>query len=170
MAPETRQTFATTLAELTDRHRQLWLSRNRPGGLDDSVLASQANAFGAEAYLGLTGVEQGCIAAYYATRGFESAGGRHLATLLQAAVAPVLTDEPCPARGMTLPVLRETRMPAVVCELGPPGAVVERTADLAHALASAVQAWVEAPVEVEVQSPQRKSQAVDSARETARPH
>ena len=138
--------------------------------LDDSALASQANAFGAEAYLGLAGAEHGCTAAYYATRGFESTGGRHLATLLQAAVAPVLTGEPCPARGMTLPVLRETRMPAVVCELGPPGAVVERTADLAHALAAAVQAWVEAPVEVEVQSPQHKSQAVDSARETARPH
>jgi hexosaminidase len=37
VAPETRQTFATTLAELTERHRQLWLARNRPGGLDDSV-------------------------------------------------------------------------------------------------------------------------------------
>jgi hexosaminidase len=37
VAPETRQTFATVLADLIDRHRQLWRARNRPGGLDDSV-------------------------------------------------------------------------------------------------------------------------------------
>jgi hypothetical protein len=31
------QLDAATVHELTDRHRQLWLQRNRPGGLDDSV-------------------------------------------------------------------------------------------------------------------------------------
>ncbi|MEY2454107.1 MAG: hexosaminidase [Acidimicrobiaceae bacterium] len=33
----TRLAFARELEELTDRYRQRWLARNRPGGLDDSV-------------------------------------------------------------------------------------------------------------------------------------
>ena len=32
-----RDGFARRLAALTDRHRALWLARNRPGGLVDSV-------------------------------------------------------------------------------------------------------------------------------------
>ncbi|MSO79243.1 MAG: glycoside hydrolase [Acidimicrobiia bacterium] len=32
-----RRGFATDLAALIDTHRELWLARNRPGGLDDSV-------------------------------------------------------------------------------------------------------------------------------------
>jgi hexosaminidase len=32
-----RRAFAERLEGLTDRHRALWLARNRPGGLDDSV-------------------------------------------------------------------------------------------------------------------------------------
>jgi hypothetical protein len=33
----TRRAFATDLAALIETHRDLWLARNRPGGLDDSV-------------------------------------------------------------------------------------------------------------------------------------
>jgi hypothetical protein len=32
-----RHAFAGRLDGLIDRHRSLWLARNRPGGLDDSV-------------------------------------------------------------------------------------------------------------------------------------
>ena len=32
-----REQFAARLAVLTDHYRELWLARNRPGGLDDSV-------------------------------------------------------------------------------------------------------------------------------------
>ena len=66
----------------------------------------------------------------------------------------MLDCPPGTARGMTLPVLRETRMPAVVCEMGPPAAVVERTPALAQALSRAVMAWVEAPAESYVENPQ----------------
>jgi hypothetical protein len=31
-----RERFAVELAPLIDAHRNLWLTRNRPGGLDDS--------------------------------------------------------------------------------------------------------------------------------------
>jgi hypothetical protein len=33
----TRNKLAARLADLTSEHRALWLARNRPGGLDDSV-------------------------------------------------------------------------------------------------------------------------------------
>ena len=37
VAPETRRAFATRLDALVERYRALWLARNRPGGLDDSL-------------------------------------------------------------------------------------------------------------------------------------
>ena len=45
------------------------------------------------------------------------------------------------AIGMSVPVLRETKMPAVLVEIGPAQLVVERGADLARALVSALEAW-----------------------------
>jgi N-acetylmuramoyl-L-alanine amidase len=115
---------------------------------DDSQHAAQANGFGAELYVGLTITDDGCRAAYYGTKGFTSTGGRHLAALLCRELPAVLGHPSCETRPMALPVLRETRMPAVVCEVGPPPRVVERTAELARAVARAVAAWVEAPDEV----------------------
>ena len=115
---------------------------------DGSLQAGQANAFDADLYLGLAASPEGCTTAYYATPGFESAGGRRLAELVQTEVPPVLDVSGCGARGMRLPVLRETRMPAVMCELGPPATVVARSGELARALARAIAAWVEAPAEL----------------------
>jgi hexosaminidase len=38
LIPETtRSRLAAELSGITDRHRKIWLSRNRPGGLDDSA-------------------------------------------------------------------------------------------------------------------------------------
>jgi len=47
---------------------------------------------------------------------------------------------------MRLPLLRETRMPAVLCEIGPSNLAVERSSELAVALAAAVGMWVAEPV------------------------
>ncbi|MBV8985666.1 MAG: hypothetical protein JO248_14620 [Acidimicrobiia bacterium] len=44
--------------------------------------------------------------------------------------------------GMALPVLRETRMPAVLCELGPPPRVVSQGPNLACAFTKALECWV----------------------------
>jgi hypothetical protein len=48
---------------------------------------------------------------------------------------------------MSLPVLRETRMPAVICEVGPPATVVARIAPLAHAIVEAFTIWAVTPVD-----------------------
>jgi len=53
-----------------------------------------------------------------------------------------------PPAGRWLPILRETRMPAVVCQLGPPAIIVEQTAELATALHRALEAWATTPIEV----------------------
>jgi len=112
-----------------------------------SVQAVEANDFGADVYLGLALVDHApCQAAYYATAGFESAGGRQLAGQLVESLRSVGDLEVDDAHGRGLPILRETRMPAVLATLGPPGTVVTRTAALAGAVHDALRAWVAEPV------------------------
>ena len=53
---------------------------------------------------------------------------------------------PVPVTGMRLPILRETRMPAVWCRLGPAAAVVIGAPGIAQALAKAVVKWCREPV------------------------
>jgi N-acetylmuramoyl-L-alanine amidase len=116
---------------------------------DGSLQAAAANRFEAELYVGLLANTCSTMS-YFATTGFESTGGRRLAELcaegMGTALAAGSRSAPCDVIGMRLPVLRETRMPAAVCRLGPPEWVVARTAEVAHALADAVRAWVTAPV------------------------
>jgi len=115
---------------------------------DESTQAEEANAFAAEAFLELVvRDEPGCTTAYYAAAGFESIGGRQLAEL----VRDELRSQPFVAvgssTGMRVPLLRETRMPAVVCEIGPPSVVVTHTGELARTLSNAFSRWAAAPVE-----------------------
>lgn len=113
---------------------------------DQSVLAQKANAFDADVVVTLEVRPAAPVAqvAYYATTGFESIGGRRLAELL----AEELRRDASTAevRGMRVPVLRETRMPAVVCTAGDPARVVAHTPALAAALRRAIERWVEAPL------------------------
>lgn len=137
--------FADGLArDLADRGAVVTVLRHP----SDSDRAAAANAFEAGAFVALravSGAEITC--AFYANDGFESYGGRRLAELIAAVAAGAVGYDPIPPRGMRLPALRETRMPAVVVELGPPAVVVQRTADLVHALADAVSSWAAAPVD-----------------------
>ena len=112
---------------------------------DGSEQAAQANAVEVDAYLGLSLADgpNGCSTAYYrAASGWESPEGRRLAELVQTGLVPVLHGRDAGVRGMAVPVLRETRMPAVVAELGAAGVVVERAADVATALTAALRRWV----------------------------
>lgn len=116
---------------------------------DDSSLAAQANALGVDLYLGLVPAPQAaCTAAYYGTAGFVSEAGQELAAALADVVPAVLGGSAGEARAMAIPALRETRMPAVVLEVGPLPAVVTHTAELAATIAAAVAAWAEAPDQV----------------------
>ena len=115
---------------------------------DDSEQAGQANAFEAELFLALRLRDQpGVTASYWSTTGYESIGGRRLAELVVAACRSELELDPADAAGMRLSVLRETRMPAVVCELGPPALAVAGAGRLVTALGHAVTEWVAHPIE-----------------------
>jgi N-acetylmuramoyl-L-alanine amidase len=115
---------------------------------DGSTQATQANAVDGEVYvgLGLEPDEAGCSIAYFlGYNGVSSEGGRRLAEVLQVTLPPTLDIPDRGTHGMRLPVLRETRMPAVLLELGPPAVVVERAADVAAAIGKALGEWVSAP-------------------------
>ncbi len=116
---------------------------------DGSSQAQEANAAGVDAYLAVTldPDRPGCSTSYYAGYRYESTGGRRLAELVQQEVPAALAVPDHGLRGMSLPVLRETRMPAVIVEVGPATAVVERGPALAGALAGALVAWAGTPWE-----------------------
>ncbi|MGH9164499.1 MAG: N-acetylmuramoyl-L-alanine amidase [Acidimicrobiales bacterium] len=114
---------------------------------DQSEQAQEANATGAQVFVGLVldGASDGCTSAYYAGHRFESPAGQRLAELVQATIPPALGIADRGTHGMAVPVLRETRMPAVLCELGPPTAVVAESATLAQSFTHLMDIWVAAP-------------------------
>ena len=88
---------------------------------DLSAQAKTANEWDGAVYLGVTLAAEDLSVAYFQTEGFVSAGGRGLAEHASHALVGPL-DAPHPAVGMRIPILRETRMPAVWCRVGEPGA------------------------------------------------
>jgi N-acetylmuramoyl-L-alanine amidase len=119
--------------------------------LDPSVHAATANRYVATVYVGFEPLtDEGVRVAYYATAGFESAGGRALAERLVEAIDRAGPLPPAHASGMRLPVLRETRMTAVVCSLGPVQRVVDTAPLISDAVLEALTAWVAAPVPTSV--------------------
>jgi N-acetylmuramoyl-L-alanine amidase len=111
---------------------------------DGSIQASEANAGGAEVYIGLRlgSADAGCSTAYFGGVRYSSPGGRRLAELLQGTLTTSLGLPDGGSRGMSLPVLRETRMPAVICEISPATVVVEQAATIARAVVDALLEWV----------------------------
>lgn len=110
--------------------------------VDESALAATANAAGA-ACLVVLRLDPGTsrsTALYFASERSQSPAGMLLAQHVAEATGKALALDHAVA-GMTLPVLRETQMPAVVVEFGPLDRVVERTAQLAAAVVEALEGW-----------------------------
>ncbi len=111
---------------------------------DGSIQAAEANAADAEVYVGIRmGTEPGCSASYYAGYRYSSPGGRRLAELLHVALSRTVGLPDGGSRGMSLSVLRETRMPAVICEISPLSVMVERSAVIARAVVDSLAEWVD---------------------------
>jgi N-acetylmuramoyl-L-alanine amidase len=103
--------------------------------------AAAANRFGANVYIGFEArSDERSLISYFAVPTFESIGGRALATQIAAQWHSTLLPVP-EVRGMRLPVLRETRMPAVQCSLGPVRAAVDATDAVTEAVVSALTTW-----------------------------
>lgn len=117
--------------------------------LDGSEQADAANRLKADVFVGfvLHPERDGCEIAYWRSpHGHLSEGGRRLAGLLCEPFQAALGETADVAEvGMALPVLRETRMPAVVCTFGP--AVVPLGASIADRLAAGIEEWCARPFE-----------------------
>ncbi len=108
---------------------------------DGSTQASQANRYGCDLFVGFrAATTTHSDICYYATDGFVSTPGRRLADELAAALSPVLA-RPVTPRGMRVAVLRETRMPAVVCRLAPLTSVIGDLPGVGGAVRHAVGRW-----------------------------
>ncbi|MFM8563104.1 MAG: peptidoglycan-binding protein [Acidimicrobiia bacterium] len=108
------------------------------GDGDPAQQGATSNLFGADVYVGIeVNDSDPARVAYYSVPAFESAGGRALAHLVERHlrdVVPRLT-----VQGMRLPILRETKMPAVLLSFGPSAAGSSRR--IADAIFLALLAW-----------------------------
>ena len=113
---------------------------------DDAVQAKEANELEVDVFIGLrlNPTASACRTAFWSGTHDESPGGRRLAELVQGTVPGALGVADAGAHGMALTLLRETRMPAVLIEVGPASTVVERAPTLATALSVALGEWADA--------------------------
>jgi N-acetylmuramoyl-L-alanine amidase len=111
---------------------------------DQSHHAAAANRADVDVVLffELDAASTACSTAYYRGYRYESPTSRRLAERLEATVPAALDLAPGGSHGMALPILRETRMPAVVVRLGAPVLVVQRPAVLAHQIVVALGEWL----------------------------
>jgi N-acetylmuramoyl-L-alanine amidase len=114
---------------------------------DAAGQAATANRFAATVYVGFEArAETVATVSYYAVPTFESAGGRSLANRLVQTFDRHVPGVALEAQGMRLAVLRETRMPAVLCAVGPVQHVIDQTPSVAAAVVEALEIWADAPL------------------------
>jgi len=109
---------------------------------DEAQLVVAANESGARTLVVIR-IDPGATAAtavYFASERSESPRGHRLADTLSVAAGRAL-GMPAATRAMTVPLVRETTMPASVLEVGPLERLVERTGHLAEAVATALESW-----------------------------
>jgi N-acetylmuramoyl-L-alanine amidase len=109
---------------------------------DAMAQAVAANQFAAHCYIGFeSSAEATAVAHFYQVPTFESVGGRALAEAIVQELHDVAALRPTTA-GMRLPVLRETRMPAVLFTAGPVHAVADATPTIVAGVVRAVELWI----------------------------
>lgn len=108
---------------------------------DAAAQAAAANRFDAAIYLGFEArTDARSLISYFSVPTFESVGGRSLASHLASCWHTTGLELP-EVRGMRLAVLRETRMPAVLCSLSPVRVVVDATDVITSAVVEAITDW-----------------------------
>ena len=109
---------------------------------DAAAQAAAANRFAATVYIGFESRTEPTFAIhYYAVPQFESAGGRSLAEAIATRCRTARVGFEPVVEGMRLPVLRETRMPAVLCAVGDVQQALDQSADLVQAVVDALETW-----------------------------
>jgi N-acetylmuramoyl-L-alanine amidase len=123
-------------------------------GEDDSMVAAEANRYAADLFLGLRfcDIASACSCDYFASPRSCSEAGRHVARCITEELSAVLGCPPAEPAGRAYAVLRETRMPAVVCQPVQADDVegvrrlVSRAGDAGRAIVHGVRRGVEEPL------------------------
>ncbi len=112
-----------------------------------SKQADASNEFGADVYIGLVLSDEPVVeAAYFSVPGYESQGGRLLAERIISELPAAPGWSVGAIQGLRLPILRETRPPAVVLTLGTPDTVDDQTPLVVAALHRALMGWAHDPL------------------------
>jgi N-acetylmuramoyl-L-alanine amidase len=87
-------------------------------GEDDSTVASEANRYAADLFLGLRfgDIPGHCSCDYFSSHASRSEAGCHVARCITQELATALDYPPAEPNGRAYAILRETGMPAVVCQ------------------------------------------------------
>ncbi|MHB1090946.1 MAG: hypothetical protein ACYC0U_07820, partial [Ilumatobacteraceae bacterium] len=101
-----------------------------------------ANTFDAHVYVGIDYADNDQnVVSYYETPTFVSQGGQSLAERIAHELG-ASDAHTVRTIGMRLPVLRETRMPAVVCTFANSAVLVEHQKTYVQALTRAIGIWI----------------------------
>jgi len=154
---ETRSMAASRIAVATSGTagqlaRDLGRSLRRHGAsvavldeLDPSAQAAAANRFSADLVICVDMVrEPNVVLHHYGVPAFESVAGRALVDGLRSALGELageLGAGEVSASAQRHPLLRETRMPAVRCQLGPPAAVALHSPRVIDQITHAIVDW-----------------------------
>jgi N-acetylmuramoyl-L-alanine amidase len=104
--------------------------------------ALTANEFDADVFVGFEpAADEVTVVHYYRVPSFESVEGRKLAEQVAGQLRAVGGASP-QVSGLRLPVLRETRMPAVLCVIGPARDASDRASVVAGAVINALHSWL----------------------------
>jgi N-acetylmuramoyl-L-alanine amidase len=112
---------------------------------DPSRQAIAANSADADCFVNLRIYpdRSSCTTAFYRGFRYESVTSRSLAERLQRVLPSALDLDDGGTCGIALPILRETRMPAVELQLGDPSVVVQHLRELAQSVVDCLADWVE---------------------------
>lgn len=107
--------------------------------------AAAANTAGVDCFVSIRIAPErsSSTTAFYSGFHYESVTSRRLAEIVQGKLPDTLGLENGGTCGMALPILRETRMPAIEIQLGSPTLVVQQTAALARVIVASLALWVE---------------------------
>lgn len=112
-----------------------------------SEQARAANASNADVYVGIEACpDAGSTISFYEVPTFVSVGGRNLAARIAAALSARVPEVSVHTHGIRHPVLRETRMPAVLCSLGPLDVIGLKSVAVSLAVKDALEAWCTDPL------------------------
>ena len=113
---------------------------------DASTQAMTANQFSADVYVGIEDADAAsCTIYFYEVPTFTSVGGRNLAHHIASSIRSRIPELSVHVQGVRHPVLRETRMHAVLCSMGPSDVVALKTNALSTAIDQALATWLADP-------------------------